>query len=650
MRVALIQCPAWWTVDPPLGLAQIAGCMKSRGHEAAVFDLNILFAKRSSKSYENLWDWEQFHFWNRPEMVAGFFRDNAAIVEEQVEAILATGARLIGFSVYAGSQLASLELARRIKRADASRKIVFGGQFFHLGGKKDEILREPAVDGVVRGAGDFSFPELASRFEAEGELQPVAGAAVRGAGGILDGGPEPEVKNLDAIPFADFTGFPLDLYDVRVRLPIQGSRGCVWKCHFCSSTRFWKGYRWMSGDRIFAEILHQRKLFPWKTHFEFYDITANGDVRALERLCDLILEDQRKNGKENFFGWKINAILRPEMTPELLKKLGAANCHDIIYGVESGSPRVLKLMNKPYRIETAERVLKDTHDAGIKTIGNFMFGFPGETEEDFQETLDFLRRNAKSFDCVYASATFTSLEENSYLSEHRGEFGIREELPGEAHHLYWESEDGKNHYLLRQDRYERFRKLAIALGIDAYKGVNGTVERDKLANLAQYYRYRGDHIQSVRYLLEYLERDLYSEPMRRELAGYRDDMGLLLRALRAVGKANALFAKSPLPVIEMCKGLRALNGAALSPLAKEANCKQRAERQILRAARTLFSMRDSGELRPEGRRVELRWGRSAALSRPNLQALHERAVMMLGLAEAECRSGASRRAAPACAR
>ena len=492
MKTALVQCPVWWTVDPPLGLAQVAGCLSAAGHEVSVFDLNIELARARPKGYEDSWDWERHHLWNQPDAVARFFRDNSAAIDAALLRILRTGARLIGFSVYGGSQLASLELARRIKKADPSRKIVFGGQYLFLETNARAVMADPAVDAVVRGAGEEAVMELAAGLALAGELPTAPGTLVRRAGRVTDGGPAKPLRDLDSLPYADFRGFPLELYDVSERLPIQASRGCVWRCRYCSSHPFWPGYAAMSGERVFAEILEQKRRHAGKTHFEFYDLTANGDVKSLARLAELIVADIRANGKKNFFGWKINAIIRPEMTRPLLDTLCAANCHDIIYGIESGSPRVLKLMNKPFALETAERVLRDTHEAGITTVGNFMFGFPGETEADFQLTLDFIRRNRASFDRVYASATFTSLEEGSYLSGHREEFGIRPDGERGAHHLYWETEDGSNDYLVRLDRYERFRRLALELGIDAYKGIDGSVERHRQASLAEYHRYRGD--------------------------------------------------------------------------------------------------------------------------------------------------------------
>ena len=84
-----------------------------------------------------------------------------------------------------------------------------------------------------------------------------------------------------------------------------------------------------------------------------------------------------------------------------------------------------------------------------------------------------MRTAPESFDRVYASTTFTSLEEHSHLASHQRDFDIKAQDGREAHHLYWES--GRDHdYPVRLNRYERFRRLATELGLDAYKGVNGT--------------------------------------------------------------------------------------------------------------------------------------------------------------------------------
>jgi radical SAM superfamily enzyme YgiQ (UPF0313 family) len=619
MKVALVQAPVWWTLDPPLGLAQIAGCASSAGHEVGIFDLNILLWQNRAPKYENMWLWEQFHFWNNPEIVREFYRDNTALIEAELSRILRSDAKVIGFSVYLGAQWATLELARLIKKADPSRIIVCGGQFFFKGGAADEWIKHPEIDAIVRGHGDFVFPELLKSVDATGAVAPIPGVVCKVNGRVADGGSAPPIENLDRLPFSDIKGFPLELYSDQNRIPFAASRGCVWKCHFCSTTQFWDGYSYMSGERIFAEVHHHKKLFPGKQHLEFYDITANGSVPSLVRFSELTADARRQEGM--YYGWKINAIIRPEMTRDVLDVMRKALCQDIIYGIESGSPRVLKLMNKPYRVEVAEQVLRDTHESGIAATGNFMFGFPGETEADFQLTLDFVERNARSLDRVYASATFTSLEEHSYLTDHQRALGIKEVSRERFHNLYWETVDGENNYAVRIDRYRRFRELSISLGIDAYKGVNGNLQQDQLANLAQYKQYRADHLGAVVHFLDYLEHDRFNGPIRGELSSYRPWLRAVVSAQRALERMNRLLSARP--------WVRAM----IRPYLKDGAIPPERSYAWHRPARILDRARHSLLTLPENRRAEIRvrdgffelqWGPSAVPASARLTEISRR--------------------------
>jgi radical SAM superfamily enzyme YgiQ (UPF0313 family) len=632
MKVALVQAPVWWTLDPPLGLAQIAGCAGAAGHEVQIVDLNIRLWKARTPKYENMWLWEQFHFWNNPRIVREFFRDNSVLIENEVQRILRSDAKVIGFSVYLGAQWATLELARMIKKADPSRIVVCGGQFFFKGDAAAEWIKNPEIDAVVRGNGDFVFPELLKSVAATGAVAPIPGVVCKSRGSVVDRGTAPPIENLDLLPFADIKGFPLELYEDQNRIPFAASRGCVWKCHFCSTTQFWSGYSYMSGERMFAEVRHHKKLFPDKQHLEFYDITANGSVPSLVRFSELTAEARTRENM--YFGWKINAIIRPEMTRDVLDKMRKALCQDIIYGIESGSPRVLKLMNKPYRVEVAEQVLRDTHESGITATGNFMFGFPGETEEDFKLTLDFVEKNARSLDRVYASTTFTSLEEHSYLTDHQRDLGVKEVARDRFHNLYWETVDGENNYPVRIDRYRRFRELSISLSIDAYKGVNGNLEQDQLANLAQYEQYRADHLGAVGHFLEYLKHDLFNGPIRGELAAYRPWLRAVANAQRALERMNRLISERPL--------IRAavqpyLNDGPVPPEASFAwhFAWHRSARFLDRARRQLLTMPEErrAEIRVRGGALELHWGPNVMPSSARLTELARRVETVLSAVE-----------------
>jgi len=173
------------------------------------------------------------------------------------------------------------------------------------------------------------------------------------------------------------------------------------------------------------------------------------------------------------------------MDREFINKMKASGCVELEYGVESASARVRRLMKKPpYDIRIIERVIRDTHDAGIGTRVNFMFGFPGETEEDFEETLNFLKRNKEFFVQVHPSETFCCIDPNTYLLNHPEEFGVANEY----HSLFWNSLDGKNTYPERLRRHQVFCELANALDIPLSPGGH-KIMLHKGYFLEEYYKY-----------------------------------------------------------------------------------------------------------------------------------------------------------------
>jgi len=464
MKIALIQCPVWGTYDPPLALAQLSACLKKEGHEVYVLDLNIQLYLNRKENYKNMWAWEQCGFWYEPAHVSKFFADNQDVINQYVNLILKNNQRLICFSVTTSSRLASLELAKAIKKENKDVTIIFGGTLFFEKHWIESVLNEGVVDIVVHGEGEVTLTELVSLLEEKKPLDSCLGVSFKNGNRIFNGSPRPFIANLDDLPFMDFSGLPLSNYDDAGHIPFLASRGCIQQCVFCSSRVFWPGYRRMSGQRIFEEIAFHKNRDNELGHIDFLDLMFNGDIKALSSFCDLIINSELKGN----ICWVANVIIRPEMTPELLKKMKGAGCKHLIYGIESGSQKVLNLMKKRYQIEDADAVIRATHEAGIVVTANFMFGFPGEEEGDFIKTLDFIKRNAKYLDRVYPSRTFCALEEFSYLHTHLEEFSIKLNPPN---HLYWESADNKNIYPERLRRCEEFCKLALSLGIEVASGV-----------------------------------------------------------------------------------------------------------------------------------------------------------------------------------
>lgn len=519
MNVALIQCPVWGTYDPPLALAQLSSCLKRAGHKVLVSDLNIKLYLNRTDNYRNMWAWEQSLFWYNDENVAQFFEKNKNLIVKYIDEILNANPRVIGFSVNAASKVSSLILAKMIKRTAKDITIVWGGPLFFEKRFVEDILSEGVVDIVIPGEAEFTLVELINFIDKNKDINDCQGIYFKANGKISNTPDRPQITNLDILPFLDFSDLPLSDYDDYRHIIFMASRGCVQRCVFCSSRAFWPGYRAMSGRRIFEELKfhkeRERGLNPHLGHVDFLDLVFNGNMKYLMEFCDLIREARLD------IKWSANMIIRKEMTSVVIEKMKEAGCEHIIFGIESGSQRVLNLMQKYYQIEDAYRIIRELHEAGIKVTGNFMFGFPGETEEDFKETLSFIKRNAGFLDRAYPSRTYCAIEEFSYLSGHLEEFGIK---PNPANHLFWESVDGINIYPVRLQRCREFSELASSLSIEVGCGVQTSVQLDEFLNLFQYYEAKRDYENAIHYLLKSFDTDSSNEVVRAKVRYYFEEV------------------------------------------------------------------------------------------------------------------------------
>jgi anaerobic magnesium-protoporphyrin IX monomethyl ester cyclase len=172
-------------------------------------------------------------------------------------------------------------------------------------------------------------------------------------------------------------------------LPLSWARGCIARCAFCFEVAFWRNhFRQKSVNYLIEEIRHN--IDRYHIHnFQFNDSLVNGHMRKLEQLCDRIIEEKLE------VRWWGLARVHEGMTPAFVEKMVAAGCTNLMYGIESGSQKILDLMNKRVRADLAEQTVRATFEGGIKPGVSLLVGFPGEGEEEFQQTVDFVRRNGK---------------------------------------------------------------------------------------------------------------------------------------------------------------------------------------------------------------------------------------------------------------
>lgn len=488
MQVTLVQCPANNPDSPPYSYALLSAALKAAGHEPHVFDLNIALYQRAKrkKPKDNAWatghsQVSPIEYWMHEDFTRKTLKPHARFIDRYVDDLLKIPSPVIGFSVHTSSYWSSILVAQMVKAKDPSRKIIFGGPYCFVNYKGDQLLaKHDFIDMVCFLEADRTFPELLSRLERGEDPTDLGGYGFRLADGtirnnVLDtiNRKEPEgtfISDLDAIPFADWSGFDFDHYEGKY-LPITTSRGCIRRCSFCSEAPIWGRYRYRSARNIADEMMFQAERHPEINVFWFMDSLVNGNLEELEELCDILIAEQtagpdgkaRGNGS---FGWTGQFLVRKQMTPELWRKISLSGGQWLACGLENGSDHILRMMRKGYDRETAKSVIRDAHAADPKLISVAMFvvGHPKETPEDFEDTLDMIRF-LKGLG-ISSSVSTCDIRRGSHLHSNLDAYDIvlpvDDEHP-EGLHWAWYSKDGTNTPEHRKRLLERTMELQATM-------------------------------------------------------------------------------------------------------------------------------------------------------------------------------------------
>ncbi|NLH49201.1 MAG: radical SAM protein [Myxococcales bacterium] len=422
----LVMAPVWGVDVPPLGIAYLQSDWRAQGVTSQCLDLNVKLYNRAPDP--RLWRMEAYKHWTEPELFAATWASLADLVDHYVAQLTAHPARVLGFSVNTGNFSFTRALTRRLKAARPERPIVLGGpgitNSFDIA-----TLTPDEADYLVLGEGERIGAELVRALLAGGN---PPGGAVRRVGEPIDFAdlPRAMIADLDRLSWPRLEDFDLDEYATD-GVPVLGSRGCIRHCTFCNDHHILQKYRVRSPEGLAAEIFWHAD--RGRLHFSFHDVLINGDVRRLARFCELLIADGRE------FQWGGQGVIRREMTPELFALLARAGCRSFVFGVESFSDPVLRLMNKPYTHEDARAVLAACHEAGIETIINLIVGFPGEGEAEFRETYDFVRDHFGIIDQV-ASISPCLINLGSRLFEKYRDYGVR--FPESEGSIKWFTDDG----------------------------------------------------------------------------------------------------------------------------------------------------------------------------------------------------------------
>jgi len=408
--LCLIMCPPWDVGRPPINIAYLAEFMRAKGYRVWTKDLNVSLYNEVGKrefflrslsgelrrcELSELWEVMSQNELNAERMTEIFFTRVEDEIDRWVDEVLETGARYLGFSIHYRNVSFTDRIVQKIREKAPDRIIIYGGPevaaAFSMNG-----LQGLEADVFVVGEGEMSLLEFVERHRASGELPPIDGVVYKLGGRLTDYKPRALISDLDALSYPTYDYFDLADYNPIpsfMDLPYLLSRGCTGNCSFCMDHYMAGKFRSRSAHSAVEEIKHHLERYGiYKFHFN--DLICNGNPKALSRFCDMVIEEGLR------IRWTSYAVVHPKMTPELFEKMRAAGCVSLNFGLESASDRVLKRMNKYYNSELAERVIRDSSNAGIDTNINIIVGFPGETRKDFEDTLNFIRRNKNYINMV----------------------------------------------------------------------------------------------------------------------------------------------------------------------------------------------------------------------------------------------------------
>jgi radical SAM superfamily enzyme YgiQ (UPF0313 family) len=494
--IVLVQAPGWGVNTPPMATAMLTAFTRKQGFKVLPIDLNIEFYRNRPPRFDTTWEFEQsLWFWETGEYVKEFIKVYRNKIEEFLDLIAATKTPLIGFTLYSSSAYISIELARMLKKRQPELQIIFGGPHVSRYLAGSSIIKNDFIDAVVQGEGELTLIDIVERVRSGRPLTDCPGILIRVNNEIVDTGDRELLKDLNQVPTPDFSDYAFELYRTPTRLPIMSSRGCPNRCIFCNERPYWKRYRGRSAENIFEEIKLQLARYSFVNFLDFQDSLVNGLIQELDRLADLIIDSGLK------INWSGQAVIRKEMTPELMTKLKRSGCVCLAYGLETPSESLMQKIGKVMSKGADVNAIAEAHGkTGLGATYNIMFGVPGETEEDAFEAHEFLRRNKKYGIAVNPSSGFCIFAPGTLVYEDPQSYGIDLSKGG----MYWESIDGKNTFITRLKRFEDFCRLVQELGISSTYSSTVLLDRDRA--LGHYYLQAGQPARASLYFKGWLEK------------------------------------------------------------------------------------------------------------------------------------------------
>lgn len=341
------------TIEPPLGLGYLGAITEQNGLSCEIIDANVLRLKMD---------------------------DVLTMIEEKKP-------KIAGISVNLFSYQIALRLANEIKERLPDTTVILGGPT--PTSTPLQTMESCNADAVCIGEGEETFSEVLNRYKKRQYLfGGVDGIMYRAGKKIIQNNPRGFIEDIDKIPFPSYHLFPdLNKYKSRAvkkpSAPLLTSRGCPFRCVFCSKDVFKYVCRLRSPENVLKEIDMLVNKYGVR-QIDILDDNFTINKTRTEKILDELI-------KRNY-GLYVNlqsGVRTEGIDKNIIDKMRKAKIFKIPFGVESGDPIILQRIRKQLSLDRVLECTKLAKEAGIKVYGFFMIGLPGDTPESMQKTIDF---------------------------------------------------------------------------------------------------------------------------------------------------------------------------------------------------------------------------------------------------------------------
>lgn len=341
---------------PPIGIMSLSSVVKQAGHECVMFD-------QANPDTPN------------EVIIERINREQPALV----------GLSFLSTTSYPYAKI----LARQIRAVNRKVKLAFGGVFASLNAPLVK-LQCPEVDFICRGDGEQLLLDLLARLD---DPEDISGLTWMKDGNVIQNPGRPMERHLDQWPFPDRESLKLDFVesmplDVPAVLSMerfttmQTSRGCPWPCVFCDIPIFNEGkWRARSAQHVVAELKYLEEQGYGSVYF--VDDHFLLQPKRIEAICNGVVNEGLS------IQWGIEGRV-DSVAQHLFPAMAKAHCRTVMFGIESGSQKILDRLKKEQTLQEVTTAVKNAKKAGIEIVhGFFTVGNPDETIDDMQATFDF---------------------------------------------------------------------------------------------------------------------------------------------------------------------------------------------------------------------------------------------------------------------